>query len=119
MPNVLAKTESGIPTGSWSATADYAAVQTDTELKAAPGAGFRLIITDIIISNGATAGQVKLVEKTSSSTDILENLSFAANGGIAMPFKTPIVLSKNVNLGVTSTTADDFSVTVSGRTVLA
>jgi len=104
------------PGNSFSATADYAAVQTNTQLQAAPSdTNMSLHITDIIISNGATAGQVKIVEDTGGTpVDALENLHFAANGGIAMTFDTPIKLSEGKNLGVTSTTADDFSVTVSG-----
>lgn len=98
----------------WSATANYAAAQTDTELKATPGAGLSLYITDIIISNGPVAGNVKLVEDTASAVDILEVMYFAANGGAVLSLKTPIKLTANKNLGVTSVSSTDHSVTVSG-----
>ena len=38
------------------ATANYAAAQTNAQLVAAPGAGVSIYLTDLIISNGATAG---------------------------------------------------------------
>lgn len=108
------------PTGpaksTWSVTANYGAAQTDTALKAAPGAGYSLYITDVIISNGPTAGSVKLVEKTASSTDIMELMYFAINGGASISLQTPIKLTANENLGITSVTCTDHSITVCGFT---
>lgn len=98
----------------WKATAAYGSAQTDTVLQAAAGAGLSLYVTDIIISNGATAGNVKLVEKTASSTDILEILYFAINGGAVINLKTPIKLTANENLGITSVDCTTHSVTVTG-----
>lgn len=100
----------------WTATAHYAAAQTDTALQAAPGAGLSLYVTDIIISNGPTAGNVKLVENTASSSDVLEIMYFAINGGAVINLQTPIKLTVNDNLGVTSVTCTDHSVTVCGYT---
>ena len=100
----------------WSATDNQAAAQTDTELVAAPGAGLFLYVTDIIISNGATAGSVKLVEKTASSTDIVELMYFAINGGCVINLATPIKLSENENLGYTSVSCTSHSITVVGYT---
>jgi len=42
-------------------TATYTAAMTDAELVAAPGEGLSLHVTDIVISNGATAGSVSWV----------------------------------------------------------
>ena len=98
----------------WSATANYGEAQTATELKATPGAGLSLYITDIIISNGPVAGNVKLVEDTASAVDKLEVMYFAINGGASLTLKTPIKLTANKNLGVTSVTSTNHSVTVSG-----
>lgn len=100
----------------FSATADYAAVQTAQELQAAPSdSNLSYYITDVVVSNGATAGQVKIVEDTGGTpVDIIESLHLGINGGAVLCFKTPIKVSTGRNIGVTSVTADDFSVTISG-----
>ena len=98
----------------WSATANYGSAQTNTAIKAAPGAGLSLFITDIVVSTD-TAGSVKFLEDTASAkTDKVELMYFAANGGIAMPFKTPVKLTANKDFGITSTIAGNHSVTVNG-----
>lgn len=96
----------------WTASADYASAQTNTSVKAAPGAGLKLYITDIIISNGATAGNITLLNG-SGGTVITEGY-FAITGGLAMPFRTPIALSANTALVITSTTVTTHSVTING-----
>ncbi len=99
----------------WRATAAYAAAQTKTEVKAAPGSGLSLYITDIVISNGATAGTIKLIEDTASAaTDVLSTLFLAINGPCVMQFATPLKLTANKNLGITSVTVTTHSITVSG-----
>ena len=99
------------------AAQNQAAAQTNTELVAAPGAGLSLYITDVIISNGATAGNVKLVESTADSPlDIIEVGYFAINGGFVSNFQTPLKLTANKNLGYTSVSCTTHSVTVSGYT---
>ena len=95
-----------------SVTADYSAVQTNTELIAAPGADTAIYLTDIIISAGA-AGTVKLVRNTASPSDVISPLTFADNGGAVINLQTPIKVTDNQNVGVTSTTSDNFSVTLS------
>ena len=100
----------------WSATENHSTAQTDNELVAAPGANLSLYLTDVVISNGATAGNVKLVHTTAGSTDIIEVMYFAANGGAVMNFTTPIRLPANVNLGFTSVTSTTHSITVNGYT---
>ncbi len=102
----------------WSVTANYGSAQTDTELKAAPGAGYALRITDIVFSNGPTAGNMKLTEDGGggSAADILETMYFAANGGAALHFTTPIPLTANLSLEITSVTVTNHSVTINGYT---
>lgn len=96
-----------------SATANYTSVQTNVALIAAAGAGVSIYITDLVVSNGATAGYVKFVEDTAGSATVLvERLNFAANGGAVINFRTPLKGTANTNFGLTSVTADDFSVTV-------
>lgn len=100
----------------WAATDNQAAAQTDTALQATPGAGLSLYVTDIIISNGATAGSVKLVEDTASAADIVELMYFAINGGCVINLKTPIKLTANKDLGYTSVSVTSHSITVCGFT---
>lgn len=101
----------------WSATDNQSSAQTNTALKAAPGSGLSLYITDIIISNGATAGNVKLVEDTAGTpADVVEVMYFAINGGAVIPLRAPIKLTANKNLGYTSVTCTTHSITVCGFT---
>jgi hypothetical protein len=99
----------------WSATENNATAQTNNELKAAPGASLSLYITDIVVSNGATAGEVKFVEDTGGTpVDVHETLYLAANGGAVMNFNTPLRITANTNFGYTSTTVTTHSVTAHG-----
>jgi hypothetical protein len=99
----------------WSVTATYSSAQTNQELKATPGANLSLYITDIVVSNGATAGTVKFVESTASSpVTKLEVMYFAINGGATINLRTPIRCSANVNFGITSGTVTTHTVTISG-----
>lgn len=96
----------------FSVSADYAAAQTNASIKAAPGAGLSLYITDILISNGATAGNITLLN--GSGGTVLLELYPAINGGGVMNLRTPIKLSANTALVITSTTVTTHSVTISG-----
>lgn len=99
----------------FSATDNQSSAQTNTQLKAAPGAGLSLYITDIVVSNGATAGNVKFVEDTAGTpVDRLEIMYFAANGGASLSFKTPIKITADKNFGYTSATVTTHSITISG-----
>lgn len=101
---------------SWVAFENHTTAQTDNPIKGTPGAGYRLVITDIILSNGATAGTIKLVENTASASDISATYYFAINGGMAMPMSGVIRLSENVDLGFTSATVTTHTITVLGYT---
>jgi len=98
----------------WRASVDYAAAQTNATIKAAPGAGLKLYITDVIISNGATAGNITLLDG-SGGTVLLEAYP-AITGGLTHSFRTPLALTANTLLAITSTTVTTHSVTVSGYT---
>jgi len=98
----------------WHVSADYASAQTNTTVKAAPGAGLKLYITDIVISNGATAGNITLLDGSGGS--VVFELYPAVSGGAAMPWRTPIDLTANTLLAITSTTVTTHSVTISGYT---
>lgn len=97
------------------ASENNSTAQTNNELVAAPGAGLSLYITDIVVSNGATAGSIRLVEDTAGTPVIIMNeLYMAVNGGAVMQFKTPLKLTANKNLGYTSTSVTTHTITVSG-----
>ena len=102
----------------WSVSpAAYSAAQTDTEIKAAPGANLSLYITNIIVSNGATAGTITFEEDTASAkTKKLATLYVGINGGAVMSFSTPIRCTANKNFGITSVTVTTHSVTINGYT---
>ena len=100
----------------WSVAANYSEAQTAVEVKAAPGAGLSLYITDVICSNGATAGNMKFGEDTAALADKIEVMYFAINGGAALHFRTPIKLTANKNFGLTSVTCTTHSVTICGYT---
>lgn len=96
----------------WTASADYSEAQTNASIKATPGASLRLRITDILISNGATAGNITLLD--GSGGTVLWEIYPAINGGCVSNLRTPIVLTANTALCITSTTVTTHSVTISG-----
>ncbi len=99
----------------WSASENHSSAQTNNALQGAPGANLSLYITDIIISNGATAGNIKIVEDTSGTpVDRVEVMYFAANGGMSKRFATPIRIAANIDVGFTSVNCTTHSVTLSG-----
>lgn len=99
----------------WSLFEDHTSAQTNNQLKAAPGANLSLYITDIVFSNGATAGSIKLVEDEGGTpAQITQTVYMAINGGAVMNFRTPKRLTANKSLGFTSTTVTTHSVEVHG-----
>lgn len=100
---------------SWSLFEDHTSAQTTNQLKVAPGTNLSLYITDIVISNGATAGTVKIVEDE-GGTPVQKTQTFylAINGGAAIHYKTPIRLTTNKSLGFTSGTVTTHSIEVHG-----
>lgn len=96
----------------WHTSADYGAAQTNASIKAAPGASLKLYITDIAISNGATAGNVTLLDG-SGGTVLFEHYP-GVNGGIVCNLRNPIVLTANTALCITSTTVTTHSVNIGG-----
>ena len=96
----------------WSVSADYSAAQTNTVIKAAPGAGLSLYITDIVISNEATAGTITLLDGANGSVKF--KIYSAINGGCSTNLRTPIKLTANTALCITSTSVTTHSVNISG-----
>ena len=101
----------------WKGNENHASAQTNNQLVAAPGAGLSLYVTDIIISVGSTAGSVKLVEDTAGTpADVAGPYYFAANGGCHLALEQEIKLTANKDLGFTSATVGNHTVTVLGYT---
>src|SRR3990172_2833549 len=98
----------------WQVSADYATAQTNATVKAAPGASLSLYLTDIIISNGATAGNITLLD--GSGGTVLIEIYPAINGGCSSNLRTPIKLTANTLLAITSTSCTTHSITVCGFT---
>jgi hypothetical protein len=104
--------ETAHPNRNW-ARDNQSSAQTNTQLVAAPGAGLRIYITDIIISNGDTVGNIKLVEDTAGTPiDIVEVMYFGVNGGCTSNLRTPIPLTANKNLGYTSVDCTTHSINI-------
>lgn len=96
----------------WHVSADYASAQTNTSVKASPGASLSLYITDIQVSNGATAGNITLLD--GSGGTVLYEIYPGINGGAVMSLRSPIKLTANTALCITSTTVTTHSIFVSG-----
>ena len=99
---------------SWDVSVDYGAAQTNASIKAAPGASLSLYITDIFLSNGAVAGNVTLLD--GSGGTVKWEAYPAINGGAKDQRRTPIRLTANTALCITSTTVTTHSLTISGYT---
>ena len=98
----------------WVATDSQTSAQTSKELQVAPGANLSLYLTDMIISNGDIAGEVKIIENSGTPVDIIETMYFDTNSGMSKRFNTPIRLTANENIGYTSTTVGSHSITLIG-----
>lgn len=96
----------------FSTSVDYASAQTNASVQAAPGAGLSLYITDLEISNGATAGNITLLDGSGGTVKF--ECYPAINGGAVSNRRTPIRLTANTALCITSTTVTTHSVNVGG-----
>jgi hypothetical protein len=96
----------------WHVSADYGAAQTNVSVKASPGAGLSLYITDLVLSNGATAGNITLLD--GSGGTVLFEIYPAINGGVSLSFRNPIKLTAATALCLTSSTVTTHSIFVSG-----
>ncbi len=102
---------------SWSLVDTETTAQTDKALKSAPGANLSLYITDIIVSNGATAGTVLFEEDTGSAKTVkVATLYLSVYGGAVINFRTPIRITANKDFGFTSATVTTHTITVNGYT---
>ena len=93
----------------------YTSAQTTGTSLVAASAGTQLIVTDLVFSNGATAGDFILQDTT--PTTLLEKTYLAANGGIVLNLTCPIVVTADLGLQFTSTTVTTHTITVFYYTV--
>ncbi len=99
--------------GKFRACANYATAQTNTQLVAAPPAGTRLYVTDVVASAGASAGEVRLLNG-SGGTVVMGPVWLPANGSLAHHFGVPVKLDQATALCLTSQGVTTHSVTVHG-----
>lgn len=99
----------------WNASSSTtSSAATNASVKAAPGSGFALYITDIHISNEGTANTVTLLDGSGGTVKWGDYL--AVNGGENIALRTPIKLTSNTALCLTTTAADHCYVFVNGFT---
>ena len=93
----------------WTTEADF------DSIVPAPGSKKSIFLKDAIISNGDTAGYFRLVQDPVDSTAsiIASRLNLGIDAYTSLNFSQPHQLTPNAALLVDSTTADDFSVSVS------
>lgn len=97
----------GAHPNAFSTNDSFLVAQANEEIVAAPASG-RIHITDITMGTDV-AGQIRL---TSGGVDVYGPWPFAANGGLAKPQTTPIIVAGN--LAVTSNIAGLHGVSVQG-----
>lgn len=104
------------PSTAFYANGTYAAAQTNTSLKAAAGAGVKLYITDLLVTNDSTAAITVALLDGSGGTSLIGTQKVAASGGFALHLRTALVLTANTALCLTTTGTSNFAVAVSGYT---
>lgn len=105
-----------IDSEAWDAAAPYAGAQTNTSLKATPGTGKTRVITWLMISNGATAGYVTLLDGSGGA--VLLKVFLAINGVLALS-GIDLRLSSDTALCVTSNTVTTHAVSAGGHSIEA
>ena len=97
----------------WTVTYSTNIAQTNQIVVSAPTAYVSLYITDIVIANGATAGEITLLN--GSSGPVIWRVYVGVNTTYAISLKTPIKLLPAVGLFLTSTSVTTHSVTICGN----
>lgn len=97
----------------WSVTYSTNIAQTNKIVVSTPTATVALYITDIVIANGATAGNIKLLDGFTGT--VIWNVYLAVNTtSPAIGLTTPIRLTVGKPVCMTSTTVTTHSVTING-----
>ncbi len=97
----------------WHASNEFTAAETDTTVKAAPGASLSLYITDIYV---AVDGAVDVTLEEGTTTFKWRYYGAAKGDGVALRLNTPIKLAANTLLSVTTDAAVNVALVVSGYT---
>ncbi len=97
----------------WHVSAEQTTAVTDTTVKAAPGSGLSLYITDILLScDGAT----DVLFEEGTSTQKFKHYSDGQGSGFTWHAQQPMKITGNTLFSVSSSIAVDISYTVSGFT---
>ena len=100
----------------WSYHENSSAALTDTSVKAAPGAGLSLYVTDIVCSTGAATAMNIFFEEGASTVLGPWYLEAVAGRGLSLHFQTPKKITANTALTVTTSAAIAHSIDVTGFT---
>ena len=93
---------------------NFSTVQSNTALISSPGSHTSIFLSDLVISNGATAGYATILEDTADNQKILiQRQNLPVNGLSVNTFSQPLQVNPNTDVGITSSSADDFSITLS------
>jgi len=103
------------PVGAFYANGTYTGAQTNTSLKAATASNSHYI-TDILVTNDGTAAITVALLDGSGGTSLIGTQKVAASGGFNMNLNTPIKLTANTALCLTTTGTSNFAVAVVGYT---
>lgn len=98
----------------WSYHEDSSSALTDTEVKAAPGLGLSVYVTDIIVSLGAATALNIFFEESTTKVLGPYYLEGVSGRGVALSFKTPKKVTANTALTVTTSAAVAHSIDVLG-----
>ena len=92
-------------------------IAADTSVKAAPGVGLSLYVTDVTFSIGAATASSLLLEEGTTTAKFGPHYLEAVNGrGLAAHFVTPIKIAANTALTATGTGSTTATLDVSGYT---
>jgi hypothetical protein len=103
----------------WHNIAAADAVHTNVELKAAPGAGLSLYITDVIISNSSTAAMTFALDEDgggASAAPVMGSIYVPVSSNVHLRFATAVKLTANLSLEFTNTGQSNASLTICGFT---
>ena len=101
----------------WSVLDTTTSAVTNKSLRAAPGSGRSLFVTDIMFSAETTGYTVKLVEDTGGTpADKTCTFNVVADETYHIRLSSPIQITANKDLGITTTGANGVQVMINGFT---
>ena len=97
----------------WHVNQRHTAAQTDATVKAAPGAGLSLYITDIYLS---ADGPTTITLEEGTTTRIFEYEAGGTGDGVSHSMRVPIKLAANTLLSITTVVVANINVLICGFT---